>query len=63
MPQLLRPRAATAEVCRPRARTLQQEKLPQREAHAPQLESGPCLPQLEKNPCSNEDPEQPNTNK
>ena len=31
----------------PRARALQQEKLPQREACTPQLESNPCSPQLE----------------
>ena len=38
--QLLKP------VC-PRARAPQQEKSPQQEAWAPQLESSPCLPQLE----------------
>ena len=43
----------------PRARAAQQEKLPQWEAHAPQLKSSPCLLQLEKTPCSNKDPAQP----
>ena len=32
----------------PRAGALQQEKPPQWEAHAPQLESSPCLLRLEK---------------
>ena len=33
-----------------------QEKPPQWEALAPQLESSPCSPSLEKSLCSNEDP-------
>ena len=40
-----------------------QEKPPQWEALAPQLESNPCSPQLEKSPCSSEDPVQPKINK
>ena len=35
------------------------EKLPQWEAQAPQLESGPCLLQLEKSPYSSEHSAQP----
>ena len=34
----------------------QQEKPPQWEAHAPQLESSPCSPQLEKSLHNNKDP-------
>ena len=45
-------------VCAP-----QQEKAPQWEACAPQLESGPCLSQLEKSPGHSEDPEKPHTHK
>ena len=41
------PRAATAEAHIPRAHDLQQEKPPQWEACAPQLESSPCSQQLE----------------
>ena len=51
-PQLRKP------VC-PRARALQYEKPLQWEAHAPQLESGPCLSQLEKSPHNNKDSVQP----
>ena len=40
----------------PTAHALQQEKPPQWEAHAPQLESSTLLPQLEKSPRSKEDP-------
>ena len=36
-----------------------QEKPPQEEAHAPQIQSTPYSPQLEKSPCSNKDPVQP----
>ena len=39
---------ATTEVCVPRPRAPQQEKPRQREARAPQPESGPHWPQLEK---------------
>ena len=39
----------------PKAHALQQEKSPQWEVQAPQLESGPHLMQLEKSPSSNED--------
>ena len=46
--QLLSPCAATTEALAPRARPLQQEKPPRREACAPQLESSPGSPQLEK---------------
>ena len=46
--QLLSPRATAAEVCMPRAYALQQEKPPQWEAHALQLESCPHSLQLEK---------------
>ena len=53
MPQLLTSTYFTACV-------LQQEKPPQREAQAPQLDNSSHLLQLEKNPHSNEDPEQPN---
>ena len=41
--------ATTTEACVPRAHAVQQEKPPQWEAHAPQLE---------KSPHSNEDPKQ-----
>ena len=51
-PQLLSPCAATAEARIPRAYALQQEKSPQWEAHALQLESSPRLPQLENSPLS-----------
>ena len=43
-----------------RACVLQQEKPPQWEAQAPQLDNSSHLGQLDKNPHSNEDPEQPN---
>ena len=36
---------------------------PQKEAHALQLESSPCLPQLEKSPSGTKDPAQPAVNK
>ena len=52
------PTCWTTEACAP-----QQEKPPQWEARAPQLESSPCSPQLEKSPCSNEDPVQPKIDK
>ena len=42
-----------------RARDLQQEKSPQGEVHASQLEGSLHLPQLEKSLCSNKDPAQP----
>ena len=47
----------------PRACTLQQEKPPQWEAPALQLESSPCSSQQEKTPSSSEDPAQPKINK
>ena len=52
-PQLLSPcsRAQEVQILEPkhsRACALQQEMPPQRETHAPQLESSPSLPQLEK---------------
>ena len=47
----------------PRACVLQQEKPPQKEAHALQLESDPHSPQPEKSPSSNEDLTQPKINK
>ena len=50
--------AATTEACKPRAHTPQQEKLPQREACALQLESSPPSPKLGKSLSSNEDPAQ-----
>ena len=56
VPQLLKP------TC-PRACGLQQEKPPQWEAHALQIESGPYSPQLQKSPCCNEDPTLPNIKK
>ena len=52
MRQILKPKC-------PRARAVQQEKPPQCEAQAPQLESSPHLLQLEKSPCGNKDPAQP----
>ena len=52
--QLLKPTAS--------AHALQQEKPPQWETHAPQLESSPWTPQLDKVVRSNEDPAQPNIN-
>ena len=48
---------ATAEARAP------QEKPPQWEACAPQLESSPCYLQLEKSPSTSEDPAQPKINK
>ena len=51
VPQLLKPTS-------PRARAQHQEKSPQWEACAPQLESSLCSPHLEKSPCSHDDPEQ-----
>ena len=47
----------------PRACVLQQEKPPEWEAHASQLESSTCLLQLEKSLQSNEDPAQLKVNK
>ena len=41
-PQLLSPRATTTEGHAPRARAPQQEKSPQREAHAPQWRVAPA---------------------
>ena len=55
VPQLLK------LVC-PRAHAPRQEKPPQQEAHAPQLESSPRAPKLEKSPCSNQGPAQPKVN-
>ena len=46
----LRPRATTTEPAYSRARALQQEKPPQREACTAQLNSGPRSQQLEKSP-------------
>ena len=46
----------------PRARALQQEKLPRWDAWAPQLESSPHSWQPEKSPHSKEDPAQPKIN-
>ena len=51
-PQLLK------SMC-PRAHVPQQEKPPQRETHALQLESSPCLAQLEKNTGRDKDPAEP----
>ena len=42
------PRVETTEACAPTACALQQEKPPQWEAHALQLESSPCSLQLNK---------------
>ena len=50
--------AATTEACKPRAHAPQQEKLPQREACALQLESSPPSSKLGKSLSSNEDPAQ-----
>ena len=47
-PQPLSPCTTTIGSPCPRAHAQQQEKLPQWEAHAVQLESSPCSPQLEK---------------
>ena len=47
----------------PRTCAQQQEKPPQWEAHAPQLESSPYLLQLEKSLNSNEEAAQPKINK
>jgi len=52
---------ATTEAHGCRARARQQEKPPQCEAWALQLESNPYSPKL-KGPCSNEDPAQPTIN-
>ena len=41
-PQLLSPRATTAEACTPKARAPQQEKPPQWEARAPQRRVAPA---------------------
>ena len=49
----------TTEPTCPRAGALQEEKRPQSEARAPQLETSSCLLQVEKSPCSNEDPARP----
>ena len=46
----------------PRARILQQEKPPQWEAQAPQLEGNPLLATARESLCSNEDPAQPKLN-
>ena len=46
-----------------KARSLQQEKPPQREARAPQLQGSPHSPQIEESLPSNEDPARPKTNK
>ena len=57
MPQILKPK-------HPRARAPQQEKLLQREALAPQLESDPLLAATREKPmCSDEDPAQSRINK
>ena len=48
LPQLPHPCTATTDAHKPRAHASQQEKPPQWEAQAPQLESSPCLLQLEK---------------
>ena len=56
MPQLLK-------LTCPRAHGLQQEKPPQWEAHALQIESSPHSPQLKESPCCNEDPTLPNIKK
>ena len=47
-------------VC-PRARTMQQEKSPQREAQAPRRRTAPTFRNERKPACSNKDPAQPNT--
>ena len=46
----------------PRACVLQQEKPPQWEAQAPQLEGNPLLATTRESLCSNEDPAQPKLN-
>ena len=51
--------AASTEACVPEALAPQQEKPPQWEDCALQLESCPCSLQLQKNTCSNKDPAQP----
>ena len=60
-PQPLSPARCTAEARAPRA-CASQEKPPQWEACAPQLENSPGSHQLWKPMCSNEDQAQPNTN-
>ena len=52
MPQLLSPRATTSEAGVPRARAPQQEKPPQWEARAPQLEKA-CAQQRRPNTAKN----------
>ena len=61
-PVLWSPGAATTEAHMPRACAQQQEKPPQWEALALQLESSPRSPQLEERLHSNEDPAQPRIN-
>ena len=68
MPQLLslHPRAKKLQLRKPacpRARVLQQEKPPQWETPAPQLQRGTHSPQLEKSPGSIEDPGEPKINR
>lgn len=53
-----KPYTATTEPVRPRACSAQQEKPPQREAHAPELERNPAH-HREENPHSNADQAQP----
>ena len=58
-PQLLSLRATTTEACVPRAHALQQEKLRQWEAHAPQQRVAPARLNQRKPARSNENPMQP----
>ena len=59
-PKLLSPYAATTKAHVPGDHALQQEKPPQSETYALQLESGLYSLQLEKNQCSKKDSAQPN---
>ena len=58
-----KPCTSTAEHTCPIVHALQQEKLPQWEAQALQLESSPCFPQLEKAFVQQRRPAQPKINK
>ena len=69
VPQLQNPQSRVCELqllkpTHPKAHALQQEKPPQCEAQAPQLERSPLLAATRKEPgCSNKDPAQPKINK
>ena len=52
-PQLLRPRATNTEARGPGARAPQQEKPPEREAHAPLAETKACAQQRRPNAAKN----------